>query len=101
MGQGAHPAEGVTCYLSPAFATAQVVWRGGNSMAAVLKSKPVHGVGAEEEHPALDAILGANPFVGIDATQIAGTLARVVRHLTGRPRAVVSRVTRLSLELAQ
>jgi hypothetical protein len=31
-------------------------------MAAALKSKPVHPIGgAEEEHPALDAILGANP----------------------------------------
>src|SRR5215831_20563603 len=98
MGQGAHPAEGVTCYLSPAFATAQVVWRGGNSMAAVLKSKPVHSVGAEEEHPALDAILGANPFVGIDATQIAGTLSRMLGHLAGHPRAVASRIAKLSIE---
>ena len=28
----------------------------------------------EEDHPALNAILGANPFVGLDATQVAGTL---------------------------
>ena len=28
----------------------------------------------EENHPALNAILGANPFVGLDATQVLGTL---------------------------
>ena len=70
-------------------------------MAAALKSKPVHPIGAEEEHPALDAILGANPFVGIDAAQIFGTLARVVGHVTGHPRAVASRLAQLAMELAQ
>ena len=70
-------------------------------MAAAPKSKPVHPVGAEEEHPALDAILGANPFVGIDAAQIVGTLARVVGHLAGHPRAVASRFAQLAMELAQ
>ena len=28
----------------------------------------------EENHPALNALLGANPFVGLDATQVLGTL---------------------------
>jgi polyhydroxyalkanoate synthase subunit PhaC len=70
-------------------------------MAAAPKSKPVHPIGAEEEHPALDAILGANPFVGIDAAQIVGTLARVVGHLAGHPRAVASRFAQLAMELAQ
>jgi len=70
-------------------------------MAAAPKSKPVHPIGAEEEHPALDAILGANPFVGIDAAQIFGTLARVVGHLAGHPRAVASRLAQLAMELAQ
>src|SRR5262249_7366607 len=75
--------------------------RGGRSMAAAPKSKPVHPIGAEEEHPALDAILGANPFVGIDAAQIVGTLARVVRHLAVHPRVVASRFAQLAMELAQ
>ena len=70
-------------------------------MAAAPKSKPVYPIGAEEEHPALDAILGANPFVGIDAAQIVGTLARVVGHLAGHPRAVASRLGQLAMELAQ
>ena len=70
-------------------------------MAAAPKSKPVHPIGVEEEHPALDAILGANPFVGIDAAQIVGTLARVVRHLAVHPRVVASRFAQLAMELAQ
>ena len=69
-------------------------------MAAAPKFKPVHSI-PEEEHPALDAILGANPFVGIDAAQIAGTLARVVGHLAGHPRAVLSRVAQLLMEFGQ
>lgn len=70
-------------------------------MAAALKSKPVHPIGVEEEHTALDAILGANPFVGIDAAQLVGTFARVVGHLAGHPRAVASRLAQLAMELAQ
>jgi len=69
-------------------------------MAAAPKPKPVHSI-PEEEHPALDAILGANPFVGIDAAQIAGTLARVVGHLAAHPRAVASRLAQLSMEFGQ
>ena len=69
-------------------------------MAAAPKPKPVHSI-PEEEHPALDAILGANPFVGIDAAQIAGTLARVVGHLAAHPRVVASRIAQLSMEFGQ
>jgi polyhydroxyalkanoate synthase len=68
--------------------------------AAAPRSKPTHTI-LEEELPALDAILGANPFVGIDAAQMAGTLARVLGHLAGHPRLVVSRFGQLTLELAQ
>jgi polyhydroxyalkanoate synthase len=69
-------------------------------MAAAPRSDHPHAAVAEE-HPALDAILGANPFVGIDAAQMAAVLARVAAHLAGNPRALASRMGRLSLELAQ
>ena len=55
----------------------------------------------EENHPALNAILGANPFVGLDATQVLGTLTAFMTHLASQPGAVVSRAVQLWLELGQ
>src|ERR1039458_248050 len=45
----------------------------------------------EENHPALNAILGANPFVGLDATQVVGTLTALLAHLASRPATVAAR----------
>jgi polyhydroxyalkanoate synthase subunit PhaC len=56
---------------------------------------------AEEEHPAINAILGANPFVGLDATQVAGTYLRLLSHLASRPATLATRTLQLGLELAQ
>jgi polyhydroxyalkanoate synthase subunit PhaC len=53
----------------------------------------------EENHPALNAILGANPFVGLDATQVVGTLTMLARNLAAQPTAVSSRMFQLWLEL--
>ncbi len=47
----------------------------------------------EENHPALNAILGANPFVGLDATQVVGTLTMLMRNLAAQPTAVSSRAS--------
>lgn len=55
----------------------------------------------DDDHPALNAILGANPFVGIDAAQVVGTLARFFGHLAAHPAAVASRGMQLGLELVQ
>ncbi|MDO8432130.1 MAG: alpha/beta fold hydrolase [Candidatus Binatus sp.] len=55
----------------------------------------------EDNHPALNAILGANPFVGLDATQVVGTLTMLMRNLAGQPTAVGSRAFQLWLELGQ
>ena len=55
----------------------------------------------EENNPALNAILGANPFVGLDATQILGTLTRLIGHLSSEPANVASRALQLALELGQ
>ncbi|HUY28936.1 MAG TPA: alpha/beta fold hydrolase [Candidatus Binataceae bacterium] len=55
----------------------------------------------EDDHPALGAILGANPFVGLDAAQVVGTIARFFGHLAAHPGAVAARGTQLGRELAQ
>ena len=55
----------------------------------------------EEDHPALNAILGANPFVGLDATQVAGTLTALLAELASRPATVAARALELWLELGQ
>ena len=71
--------------------------------AAKTKGEPTaaeHKI-AEEDHPALGAILGANPFVGLDAAQVVGTLARFFGHLASHPGAVAARGAQLGLEIAQ
>src|SRR6266851_3950584 len=55
----------------------------------------------EENHPALNAILGANPFVGLDATQVIGTLTMLLSNLAAQPVAITSRAFQLWLELGQ
>ncbi|HSZ23918.1 MAG TPA: hypothetical protein VK782_12275, partial [Candidatus Sulfotelmatobacter sp.] len=55
----------------------------------------------EENHPALNALLGANPFVGLDATQVVGTLTTLLTNLAAQPATVGSRAIQLSLELGQ
>ncbi len=55
----------------------------------------------EENHPALNALLGANPFVGLDATQVLGTLATLLTHIASQPVTVASRALQLTLELGQ
>jgi len=48
---------------------------------------------------ASDAILGANPFVGIDPQQLVGDLARSIGALATRPRRVASEAARIGREL--
>src|SRR5271163_4316 len=55
----------------------------------------------EENHPALNAILGANPFVGLDATQVLGTLTKVLGQLVSDPANVAARALQLALEVGQ
>jgi polyhydroxyalkanoate synthase len=55
----------------------------------------------EENHPAVNAILGANPFVGLDAGQVLGTLAMLFGHLASQPAAIASRSLQLAIELGQ
>jgi polyhydroxyalkanoate synthase subunit PhaC len=55
----------------------------------------------EENHPALNALLGANPFVGLDATQVVGTLTTLLTHIASQPATIASRAFQLSLELGQ
>ena len=55
----------------------------------------------EENHPALNALLGANPFVGLDAKQVLGTLGTLLTHIASQPVTVASRALQLTLELGQ
>ncbi len=55
----------------------------------------------DENNPTINAILGANPFVGLDAKQVLGTLTMFLGHLTSQPGAVVSRTLQLGLELGE
>ncbi len=48
---------------------------------------------------ASDAILGANPFVGIDPRQVLGDVARSIGGLAIRPRRVASEAARIGREL--
>src|ERR1019366_3161874 len=55
----------------------------------------------DENHPALNAILGANPFVRLDAPQVAGTLTALLAHLASRPATVAARALELWFALGQ
>ena len=50
---------------------------------------------------AADAILGANPFVGIDVRQLGGDAVGWIGKLAGRPRRVAAGASRIGQELAQ
>ncbi len=55
----------------------------------------------DDNHPALGAILGANPFVGFDAKQVVETMALYFGHLASHPASVGTRMMQLGMELAQ
>jgi polyhydroxyalkanoate synthase len=69
-------------------------------MDTALKRQPEIQV-PDENHPALNAILGANPFVGIDATQVAATFTAFLTHLASEPATVATRAFQLWFELGQ
>lgn len=50
---------------------------------------------------AAEAILGANPFVGIDLRQVVGDALGWIGRLAGRPSRVASEASRIGQELAQ
>src|SRR6266436_3500590 len=56
-------------------------------------------INAEEISPAVNAILGANPFVGLDARQIFDTIGEFVSSTMGRPEKIASRLSQFGLEL--
>jgi polyhydroxyalkanoate synthase len=56
---------------------------------------------AAEEHPAINSILGANPFIDLQPKQLIGTLVELGRFLTSRPDAVMSRMGQLAIDLMQ
>jgi poly[(R)-3-hydroxyalkanoate] polymerase subunit PhaC len=56
---------------------------------------------ATEEHPAINSILGANPFIDLQPKQLMGTLVELGRFLTSRPDSVMSRMVTLMIDLMQ
>ena len=56
---------------------------------------------AIEEHPAVNSILGANPFIDIQPKQLLGMLTELARFLSSRPDSVLSRMGQLAIDLVQ
>jgi polyhydroxyalkanoate synthase subunit PhaC len=56
---------------------------------------------ASEEHPAINSILGANPFIDLQPKQLIGTLVELGRFLASRPDSVMSRMGALVIDLTQ
>ena len=54
-----------------------------------------------EEHPAINSILGANPFIDLQPKQLVGMLTELGRFLTSRPDSVMSRMGQLFIDLVQ
>jgi len=54
-----------------------------------------------EDHPAVNSILGANPFIDLQPKQLLGTLVELGRFLTSRPDSVLSRMGQLAIDLVQ
>ncbi len=54
-----------------------------------------------EEHPAINSILGANPFIDLQPKQLVGMLTELGRFLTSRPDSVMSRMGQLAIDLVQ
>ncbi|MGH7933964.1 MAG: PHA/PHB synthase family protein [Candidatus Binataceae bacterium] len=56
---------------------------------------------AEENSPAIGAILGANPFVSLDTRQIIGMVGEMVTALAARPDHVVKTLGQFALEVVR
>lgn len=56
---------------------------------------------ASEEHPAINSILGANPFIDLQPKQLVGMLLELGRFLSSRPDSVMSRMGQLAIDLVQ
>ncbi len=54
-----------------------------------------------DEHPAINSILGANPFIDLQPKQLLGMVAELGRFLASRPDSVMSRMGQLAIDLVQ
>ena len=54
---------------------------------------------ANEDHPAINSILGANPFIDLQPKQLLGMVAELGRFLGSRPDSVMSRMGQLAIDL--
>ena len=69
-------------------------------MSAAPKMTVLHDAAAEE-HPAINSILGANPFIDLQPKQLLGMLGELGRFLIARPDSVMSRVGQMAIDLVQ
>jgi polyhydroxyalkanoate synthase len=69
------------------------------AMAAAPKMT-LHETGAED-HPAVNSILGANPFIDLQPKQLFGMVAELGRFLTARPDSVLTRMGQFAIDLVQ
>jgi polyhydroxyalkanoate synthase len=67
--------------------------------ASARKSAEV--IAPDDDHPALGAILGANPFVDLDPRQILETLGLFFAHVASHPSTVANRAMHYAMDLAQ
>jgi len=56
---------------------------------------------APDEHPAVNSILGANPFIKLDPRHVFATLLKLGRHWATHPDSVLSRTGQFGIDLAQ
>jgi poly[(R)-3-hydroxyalkanoate] polymerase subunit PhaC len=69
--------------------------------ATAAKQSLEFGEAPEQSVRAADAILGANPFVGLDSDQIIGELTNFVSETLKRPEVLGGQLTKMAVELAK
>jgi polyhydroxyalkanoate synthase len=70
-------------------------------MKAIAKQSTVLPEASEQTAKAADAILGANPFVGLDSNQVLEQLANFVNETLKRPEMLGGRLTKMAVELTK
>jgi polyhydroxyalkanoate synthase subunit PhaC len=79
----------------------RIASREGGEMKAVVKQQPEFSEAPRESAVAADAILGANPFVGLDTQQVIGTLSDFVSEVLKTPERLVGQMGAMAVEFAK
>jgi poly[(R)-3-hydroxyalkanoate] polymerase subunit PhaC len=73
----------------------------GDEMKAAAKNPTELAEAPEQASRAADAILGANPFVGLDSDQVVGHLTNFVSETLKRPEILGGHLLKMAVELAK